>query len=159
MRLITEAQARAQTHSDGVDEAMLEIYAGAAEENAQSFLNRRVFVDESEMSSAVSALPAYLASADDAYDAAVEAASDLEGSARCAAEDAACRAREAARTFARETYDGIVVNDAIRAGVLLWLAHLYRNREDVVTGQGAAAVQIPIGAHYFLWPYRVGIGV
>lgn len=51
----------------------------------------------------------------------------------------------------------MLVNDAIRAAILLLAGHLYRNREEVVTGQTVA--QLPVGAHALLWPYRVGIGV
>lgn len=53
--------------------------------------------------------------------------------------------------------DPIVVNDAIRAAVLLLAGHLYRNREDVITG--TIATKMPMGAHTLLWPHRVGIGV
>jgi hypothetical protein len=55
--------------------------------------------------------------------------------------------------------DPMVVTKAVMAAVLLILGHLYRTREDVQTGQGASAVQIPMGAHSLLWPYRVGLGV
>lgn len=50
----------------------------------------------------------------------------------------------------------IVVNDAIRAAVLLITGHLFRNREDVT---GEAAHQLPSGAHSLLWPHRRGLGV
>jgi hypothetical protein len=159
VNLITIEQARSQTHADGVDEAMLELYAGAAERAAMQFLNRYVYPDTSALSGAQSTVAATLQAADVAFDAAIDAADDLEGSARCAARDAACRARTTARNAAREVLDGIVVTDDIRAAVLLTLAHLYRNREDVVAGSAAAAVQLPLGAHSLLWPYRVGLGV
>lgn len=55
--------------------------------------------------------------------------------------------------------DPMVVNDAIRAAILLLTGHFYRNREDVVGGRGAAAVQLPMGAVHLLWPYRVSLGV
>lgn len=54
--------------------------------------------------------------------------------------------------------DPIIVNDSIRAAVLLMLGHLYRTREDV-QGSDGAAVQVPMGAHSLLWPYRIGLGV
>jgi hypothetical protein len=54
--------------------------------------------------------------------------------------------------------DPILVNDSIRAAVLLMLGHLYRTREDV-QGSGGATVQVPMGAHSLLWPYRIGLGV
>jgi predicted HD phosphohydrolase len=55
--------------------------------------------------------------------------------------------------------DPMVVNDLIKAAVLLIAGHLYRNREDVISGQTAAAVQLPLGSRALLQPYRVGMGV
>lgn len=53
--------------------------------------------------------------------------------------------------------DPMVVNDAIRAAVLLIVGHLFNNRDDVVTG--TIATKMPMGAHALLWPHRVGLGV
>lgn len=55
--------------------------------------------------------------------------------------------------------DTMVVNDAIKAGILLILGHLWRNRETVVVTPSAVAVEIPMSAHNLLWPYRRGLGV
>lgn len=55
--------------------------------------------------------------------------------------------------------DPILVDDAIRAGILLTFGHLYRNREDVVAGPSAGAVILPLGARALLQPKRVGMGV
>ncbi len=55
--------------------------------------------------------------------------------------------------------DPMVVNDAIKAAILLTLGHLWRNREDVVAGATAAAVQLPLGARTLLFPHRTGLGV
>jgi hypothetical protein len=55
--------------------------------------------------------------------------------------------------------DPMVINDAIRAAILLQLGHLYRNREDVAAGASAAAVELPLGSRTLLQPYRVGLGV
>jgi hypothetical protein len=165
VNLITIEQARGQVNADDpgsddpVDDEMLTIYAGAAEEAAMQFLNRRIFADTTARTAAIAELPAMLAAADAAYTAAMEEAADLEGSAREALEQAACDARGDARTLARETYRSRMINDAILAGMLLILGHLYRNRESVVTGQGAAAVELPMGAIAFLFPYRIDIGV
>lgn len=159
MRLITSAQARDQVHADGVDEAMLELYEGAAVDAAEAFLNRHLFADDSAMASAVATVPDELAAADTAYEAAIAAADELDGSTRCAMREAATATLQAAVTSAQETLAGMVANDAIRSAVLLILGHLYRNREDVQTGQGAAAVELPMGAHALLWPYRRGLGV
>lgn len=52
--------------------------------------------------------------------------------------------------------DPMMVNDAIRAAVLLILGHLYTNREDVGT---VALAALPRGSRDLLTPYRVGWGV
>lgn len=114
MHLITIEQARQHCRADGADDAMLELYGGAAEGAAQQFLNRRVFPGADSMAAAV-----------------------LDGTAGI---------------------DPILVNDSIRAAVLLMLGHLYRTREEVQGGDGAT-VQVPMGAHSLLWPYRIGLGV
>lgn len=54
--------------------------------------------------------------------------------------------------------DPILVNDSIRAAVLLMLGHLYRTREEV-QGSDGATVQVPMGVHSLLWPHRIGLGV
>jgi len=113
--LITLEQARQHCRADAGDDDMLAVYADAAEQAAQDFLNRRVFKD-----------------ADTLADAVID---EVAGD------------------------DPMVVAKPVIAAILLILGHLYRTREDVQTGQGAAAVQIPMGAHSLLWPYRVGLGV
>lgn len=51
----------------------------------------------------------------------------------------------------------IVVNDAIKAAILLILGHLYANRENVATGFSVA--ELPMGARSLLQPCRTGMGV
>ena len=51
----------------------------------------------------------------------------------------------------------MVVNDLVRAAILLILGHLHANREDVTTG--AVGVEIPMGSRSLLAPYRIGMGV
>ena len=53
----------------------------------------------------------------------------------------------------RQVFDGIVVNDQIRAAVLLTVGHLYANREDAVVGASVSA--LPNGADYLLQPFKV----
>jgi hypothetical protein len=53
----------------------------------------------------------------------------------------------------RQVFDGIVVNDQIKAAVLLTVGHLYANREDVVVGASVSA--LPHGADCLLQPYKV----
>ncbi|OZI21724.1 hypothetical protein CAL18_12415 [Bordetella genomosp. 7] len=53
--------------------------------------------------------------------------------------------------------DPMVVNDLIRAAILLTVGHLYANREDVAAGVSFA--KMPVGAEYLLMPHRVKMGV
>jgi hypothetical protein len=53
--------------------------------------------------------------------------------------------------------DGVVINPAIQAALLLIVGHLYANREDVLAGVSVA--QLPHGSQYLLMPYRVGMGI
>lgn len=50
----------------------------------------------------------------------------------------------------------MVINDAIRAAMLLTLGHLYANREDVVIGTISSV--LPLGSRALLAPYRIGMG-
>jgi len=52
--------------------------------------------------------------------------------------------------------DGVVINDAIKAAILLNLGHLYVNREGVDTVQKQ---ELPLGIASLLQPYRIGIGI
>lgn len=53
MQLITIEQARQHCRADSADDAMLQLYGGAAEEAAQEFMNRKVFPDAASMAAAV----------------------------------------------------------------------------------------------------------
>lgn len=133
-------------------------YLGAAVLSASEFLNRKVFATQGELDAAVAAVPAALTAAGITYTAAIVAADAI---ADCvvsrSARAAACRAYRRAQTDAGETYAGIVVNDLIKAGILLTLGHLFENRQDVLVGSTAA--DLPMGARSLLQPYRVGLGV
>lgn len=159
MSLIDLPTARAHLRvEDDYPEEQVALYLAAAEQTAAEFLNRRVFVDDSALGAAVGAVPAALTSASAAHTAAIDAAPLIED---CAVRDEAlrhaARAFVAARTAARETYDGIVVNDAIKAAILLMLGHLFENRQDNVTG--TIVSELPLSARSLLMPFRVGWGV
>lgn len=53
MDLVSIEQVRAHCRASSDDDTMLEVYAGAAEQQAQDFLNRRVFADSEAMAAAV----------------------------------------------------------------------------------------------------------
>lgn len=53
--------------------------------------------------------------------------------------------------------DPMVINDLIRAAILLIVGHLYTNREQDVVGVSVA--ELKMGALALLQPYRKGMGV
>ena len=53
-------------------------------------------------------------------------------------------------------YCPMVVVPSIRAAVLLYAGHLYRNREAVTS---ETANELPYGVTQLLWPHRVGLGI
>ena len=130
-------------------------YLYAAERLVTEFLNRRIYADDAALSAAVAAVPAAVTAASIAYEDALEAAADIEDRATYEAfEGHATRTYERARTLARETYDGIVMNDALTAAILLTLSSLHENRGDD-GGQEA----MPRAAIALAYPFRVGLGV
>ena len=133
-------------------------YLSAAELAAASFLNRQVYATQGELDAAVAGVPAILTAAGVAHTAAVEAAEALEDAiARATGVAYADTVYARAQDEAREIRAGMVVNDAVKAAILLLFGHLHANREDAVTGVTVA--QMPMGSQYLLMPYRVGMGV
>jgi len=161
MMLVTLDQVRAQCRANDDEDDQITLYANAAEAAAIAFLNRNVYTDADALKAAIDGVPEAMATANAAKQAAYDAARGLEdATACCIACEAADYAYGLAVENARRTYAGMVVNDYIRAAVLLIAGHLYRNREEVVIGTSAVgAVQLPVGAYTLLWPYRVGLGV
>lgn len=150
MNLVTIEQVRTHCHLDPGDvsqDAMLTIYADAAEAACAKRANRALFKDAAALNTAIDAVPAAINAARATYDAAVEAANALTDT----------RARDTALLVAQRKFDnvdleqfrnivGIVATNDIIGAVLITTAHYFKNREEVITGQGAAAVQIPEGA-------------
>jgi hypothetical protein len=81
-------------------------------------------------------------------DAAIDAAQDYLG--RKLYEDA-----QAMVDAGDET--GLVPNFAVKAAILLICAHLFENRENVLTG--VTAQTLPMGAHDLLRPHRRSFGL
>lgn len=107
MTILDLAIAKQHLRVEGADDdAVVEVYLGAAEAAAAQFMGRMIYVDEAAM-----------------------------------AGDA----------------DGVVVNFAIKAAVLLICGSLYANREDTVVGVSVA--ELPGGSKMLLQPYRIGMGV
>lgn len=158
--LIDLPTAKLHLRVDGAaEDALITVMIGAAERDAVEFMSRRIFATDDALAQAVAMVPVSLAAATLDYEsrlaAAALVANDIE---REVALDGARSAYKAARVVARRTYQGIVLNDAIKAAMLLILAHLYANREAVYVGTGTP-VEIPLGAKSFLWHFRVDLGV
>lgn len=153
--LIDLPTAKLHLRVDGSDEdALIGVYLAAAEGMAVEIMDRKLYADSTALDAAVAAAPAAFAAAVAAYGAAIDAALLLtdEDQAREAVR-VAMLAYTRARIEARQTHDGIVINDIIKAAVLLTVGSLYAQREDVVVGASVAA--LPNGADYLLQPFKV----
>lgn len=155
MSFVTLAEAKIHLRVDGTDEdALIGLYINAAEQAAVKALDRGVYADGTALQTAMTAAPAALTAATAAYTAAVAAAEAVTDTTE---QTAALQVAEAAYMRAlvayRQVFDGIVVNDQIRAAVLLTVGHLYANREDAVVGASVSA--LPNGADYLLQPFKV----
>jgi len=155
MSLVTLESAKLHLRVDTSDEdALIAVYITAAEQSAVSLLDRGVYVDGTALTAAKAAAPGALETASAAYDAAIEAAQAMTDDAlQVAATQAAENAWLKACVTHRQTMDGMVVNEAIKAAVLLIVGSLYTQREDAVVG--VSVEQLPNGAEWLLAPYRV----
>lgn len=54
----------------------------------------------------------------------------------------------------------MVANDSIKCAIMLMTGHLYKNRESTVDStKTGATLEMPMGVKFFLYPYRVEVGV
>ena len=155
MSFVQLAEAWLHLRVDCTDEdALILLYISAAEQAAINAMDRGVYADSTALQAAIAAAPAALAAATAAKEAAVAAAEALtDADEKAAALKAAENAYLRAKVAHRQAMDGMVVNEAIKAAVLLIVGHLYANREDVVAGVSVA--QMPNGAEWLLQPYKV----
>lgn len=144
--------------ADADDPALLP--AGlAAEQSCLDYLDRAVFATSEDMLAAKQSAPADVTAAATARDTAITAADGLTGDARCLALEMAASDYDDALEEARKVRQGMVVNDAVVAAILLTAASSFRNRENDLTGNSAAAVRIPQDAMSYLRPHRRGLGL
>lgn len=122
---ILAAHLRLDSDASPEEMALVEVYGNAAESRCEKYLNRRVCVDEAEAESI-----------------ALEADEFLSGYA----EPMGIKLR----TSIENDLHAIAINENIRAAMLLVAGHLYRNREENVTGQGEVAQPLPMGVEYLL---------
>ena len=155
MSLVTLESAKLHLRVDGTGEdALIAVYITAAEQSAVSLLDRGVYADGTALGVAKAAATGELDTAIAAYESAIAAAEALaDETAIAAAIQTAGNDLLRAQVAHRQAMDGMVVNEAIKAAVLLIVGSLYTQREDAVVGVSVA--QLPNGAEWLLAPYRV----
>lgn len=149
MKLITLDQARDHCKADGDDDDMIEIYADAAESACAQIANRNLYLDEAELAAAIAAVPTAMTTAYVDYDAAVVIATNYDddristmmlANAQAALNLSTIDAERTLHGISAEKFPDII------AAVLMTVGHFYRNRENVVGGQGASAIEVPMSA-------------
>lgn len=155
MQLITIEQARDHCKADTDEDDLLTLYVNAAEAACARLANRGLYKDGPALETAQGSIGTKMTDAYLAYDqavAAAEASDDdrVRGFMLATAQAALDAATLACDNAAR----GIVVTDDIIGAVLLTTDHFYTNRSNVVTGQGAAAVEVPMSAQNIMWQHR-----
>ena len=139
---------RQHLKADGDDDELITMYMASALSICEGFCNRRFFASDAAMDAAVTQAADDYQAALTAHDAAVEAAGDdcvLLGSAND-------RWITAVGAY-RAVMNGMVADATVIAAQLQLTGHLYKNRQEVIAGQGAAAVQVPVSAQRILQPY------
>lgn len=150
---IDEALAHCRLEADYPAEQIL-AYMQAAESSVIAYLNRAVFEDQAALDAAQAEIPDKVGAAYDAYNAAIHAAMSMSnaGQKEIMVQMAESKYLEA-RISAYRIINGIVVNGAIIAAMLLTLGNLFQNREaDVV---GVSAARLPTGVPELLNGFRV----
>lgn len=157
--LLTFEEARAHLRVDDCyPTEQIAPYLHAAARFAEEYLNRRLYESEAKRAEAVGAVPQALATARASFEAATQNAATLaDGFEREAAAEHAAWVYAESKKAALEIRYGMVIDDLVKAAMLLILGHLHENREEVVTGTIATA--LPSGARTLLFPYRVRLGV
>ena len=155
MSFVTTSEAKLHLRVDSADEdALIGVYITAAEQMAIALLDRGVYADGTALGVAKAAAPGELDTAIAAYESAIAAAEALaDETAKAASIQTAGNGLLRAKVAHRHAMDGMVVNEAIKAAVLLIVGSLYTQREDAVVG--VSVEQLPNGAEWLLAPYRV----
>ena len=155
MIFVTTSEAKLHLRVDSADEdALIGVYITAAEQMAVALLDRGVYADGTALGVAKAAAPGELDTAIAAYESAMAAAEALaDETAKAASIQTAGNGLLRAKVAHRYAMDGMVVNEAIKAAVLLIVGSLYAQREDAVVG--VSVEQLPNGAEWLLAPYKV----
>lgn len=166
MKLITLDEARDHVKADGDDDELLTTYCNAAEAQCARLANRSLYATTADLNAAVATIGTRMAAAYTTYDAAIanaDAQDDdrvgtmLKAAAQSQLNDATTRCESDLHGLALDAAAdaaGLPGNDAIKAAVLLLVAHYYATRPTVIIGQGAAAVEVPQGTSDIMANYR-----
>lgn len=148
MSIVTLAEAKLHLRVTGGDEdTLIQAHLNAAELLAASWMGRSIYADATALTTARTAVPAALSAATTSYIAAVDAAALLEDATEAGiALDAAEQDYLGAQTSARMTHAGVVINDLIKAAVLLTVGALYADRETA---------EPPKAAQHLLQPHKL----
>ena len=151
MELLTIDQLRTHCKADGDDDEVLIIYGNGAESACAQLANRYLFADADTLAAAKTAAVAAYQAGWTAYDAAViaaESASDVR--VKDVLIENARWELQRLQNEMEKTVNGLVASDEVNQdildAVLLIAGHWYENRSEVVIGQGAAAVALPMAA-------------
>lgn len=166
MKLVTLGEARDHCKAEGDDDAQIVLYCNAAESVCVRLANRSLFVSTADLSAAVATVGTRMAAAYTAYDAAIlnaDAQDDsrvgtmLKAVAQVALDAITTQCEKDAHGLALDAAAdaaGMPGGDAIRAAILLAVGHFYATRPTVITGQGAAAAEVPLGTNDIMALFR-----
>lgn len=151
MELVTIDTLRMHCRADGDDDELIERYGNAAEAACAKRISRALFPDDVTFAAALETVPTLLSAAWDTYETEMEAAEAITNeNAKAAAKIAAAKKRDIAIRKAAAISNGMVATDDIIVAILLLVKTWYDTGTTVVTGQGAAAVELPFGAETIL---------
>jgi hypothetical protein len=154
MSIVTLSEAKLHLRvTDSAEDTLIQVWLNAAERAASQWMRRFVYADDESLATAKSGVQAALSVATTAYESAISAAEQLDSDVEMAiAVGAADDAYLNAQATARMTHAGIVLDEGIKAAVLITLGHIYVKRDD---DQGQEEVDLPVAARSLLQPYRV----
>lgn len=147
MSIVTLSEAKLHLRVDGTDEdTLIQGLLNAAEKAAALWMGRNIYADQNALTTAKDAAPALLTTATAAYTAASTAAESIADDTESAmAQESADDAYMGAQEVYRLASYGAVIDDMIRAAVLLTVGSFFESRE---------AGDIPQGARSLLQPYK-----
>lgn len=156
MDLITIESLMQQTKADSEDVDLVAEKGDAAEAYARSYCNRDIYPTQEVLTAALAGVAQRLVDAVQARDDAKTAAdAQTDETVKATLKEFADTQYRLTMVAIKRTNYGIVTNVDINSAILLHAAHLYRNRESVVAGQGASAAEVPMTTLNILFKWRV----